>query len=1215
MKLLIGIKSVTSLLLCLALAAPAADQGRDEFLYARKLFEEGYYDLAAEQLDRCLRDFPGMTDAAEAQYLLGESHLRAGDPEKARAALLKAAIVYPQSPWAPEALFEVGVALEAMGRAGEAAQSYERVQGFYSGHRLAPEGLHRAAALYISAGDTTRAESVISLLIEKYPESEAADAGRLTRAAILASVGNHDAAEQYYEWVATRTTSDSLAAESWLQLGRYRRANWAFDRAAEALRKGIERAASSRQADAIRLELADLLTWQGSPDEALKTVSPLLTAKDRETLLAAKMEAGDAYYRRGEYQRALENYHAASDLPIGALKAAWTAEMLVSPETALERYKKLAPRDIPEAAAARLRAAILAAQQRRWDESARLWEAVVTRDGAADSSGRIGYEYLRARQRAGMSIAAAVDSLKKRAAGGMWSDEIAYLAYLEAVKATGAQPNALPPLPEEFFSNYPASPYLDSALAVYDFQLRQRHRSERLMERMAELSSRPLGKVTPVQWAMDWGDFYLDDFKDPVKSIDQFDRVRDDTTASAGAHLYALQRGTQAYLMLYEAALWERDRVGSTMYGDSVRSRLTQLKKANLDANAWTLLAAESFRLDIKTANGDSARSAAALKRGRELIRSPSAGVIPTDAILAYLYKAVNLDFLDSAAVRELIGIEEGAIPRTRSERLLSGLKYLEVPALAKMGRTSAAVDTARIVANNHPLTVCGAAAKLWLAENPALPAAERMVMLDDYCRNYPYLGDTVELDLLAAELLDSIGKPLESLAAWERAKAAADWGKPPLDILDIPDDAARLRRGTALLRAGRYEPAEQEIQALLNFNPGGKSAPAAFLALAQIKQGEGEPADAAASLDSLERRFPFAPETAEGLHLKSRLLMDAANYRAAQLAWRRLAGGNETPDSIAFYLAQDVVCFHRLNDQDGAKTAAAEYIKRFKDRTDLDQYKALFLLEKGRAYDRAHQYDDAQKQYRAVREDYRMTQWADDAAYSAALSLVSQGKTADGAKALQKFVDDYPDSKLKWDALLSLGLEAYRAERYPEAASALKQIWDSPEAQRSWKPAFEALVAVYKDSRFWDAALRLTREYLTRFPDTPDDIDRRMDIGWLYLQIGDWDEGIRQYRSLLPLADPEREAEVQYYIGEAFMAKSDFRTAILEFMKVKILGRKTKLDWGVTALYQSGQCYEKLDEKDNAARMYQKIISETGATSNYGRTAQQRLDAMKVSE
>ena len=230
-------------------------------------------------------------------------------------------------------------------------------------------------------------------------------------------------------------------------------------------------------------------------------------------------------------------------------------------------------------------------------------------------------------------------------------------------------------------------------------------------------------------------------------------------------------------------------------------------------------------------------------------------------------------------------------------------------------------------------------------------------------------------------------------------------------------------------------------------------------------------------------------------------------------------------------------------------------------------------------------------------------------------MSLLTQGKLKEGAAALDRFVEDYPDSELKWEALLSLGMAQYRVENYPEAAAALNRIWSSEDAGPAWKSAFEILITVYKDSRFWDAAIRLTREYLRRFPDTPDNIDRRMDIGWFYLQIGEWDEAVRQYRSLMPLADAECEAEVQFYIGEAHMAKGEWRTAILEFLKVRVLGRKTKLDWGVTAIYKAGICYEKLGESEGAARMYRRIIEERGPTSNYGRTAQNRLDALVSGE
>ena len=190
------ITAVVLIILLLPGSAQTSEPGQDEYLYARKLFDEKYYDLAAKQLERVLRDYPSISNADEAQYLLGEAYLKTDDFEHARAAFLRLAITYPKSPRAPESMFKVGVALEKAGQPANAAEAYARVQGFYPSNMYAPEGLKRAANIYLSIGDTLQAEFKMELMLEKYPNAEAADATRLYKALILVGRGDRELGRQ-----------------------------------------------------------------------------------------------------------------------------------------------------------------------------------------------------------------------------------------------------------------------------------------------------------------------------------------------------------------------------------------------------------------------------------------------------------------------------------------------------------------------------------------------------------------------------------------------------------------------------------------------------------------------------------------------------------------------------------------------------------------------------------------------------------------------------------------------------------------------------------------------------------------------------------------------------------------------------------------------------------------------------------------------------------
>ncbi|HCA78390.1 MAG TPA: hypothetical protein DEP53_01515, partial [Bacteroidetes bacterium] len=132
----------------------------------------------------------------------------------------------------------------------------------------------------------------------------------------------------------------------------------------------------------------------------------------------------------------------------------------------------------------------------------------------------------------------------------------------------------------------------------------------------------------------------------------------------------------------------------------------------------------------------------------------------------------------------------------------------------------------------------------------------------------------------------------------------------------------------------------------------------------------------------------------------------------------------------------------------------------------------------------------------------------------------------------------------------------------------------------------------------------------IERFPDDAELMTKRVDIGVLYQRLGYYDQSVVHLQSLLEGADADLEAEVRYYIGEAFFYKGDYQQAILEFLKVPYLvTKKTKADWTATSYYMAGQSYEKMSKFDQAVTMYKQIISRPGIDATFKTGAQREID------
>ncbi len=1210
-------KSVVTALLVSALVSSfqwliaAENPGTDDYLYARKLFEERYYDLAAEQLERCLRDFPSLTDADEAQFMLGEAYLRSGDPDRARAAFLRTAIVYPESPHAPEALFKVGESLESAGRNREAAQAYERVQGFYSGSELAPRAMAKASSLFMLAGDNLHADDLTNQLIEKYPDSPFSSMSRLDLANRLVEQGDYRAAIQFLNWVATRAGTDSLAAEAWVSLGRLYKRRFDLSSSRESYQTCIDRFPTLYPAAKARLELAGIENLRGSQDEARRVVAPLLASSTPELRFKALIVCGDAEYLRTNYEDALAFYDtAAAGSHEAMLKAAWTTELLGRRKSSLDRYIKLTSAPGSIGMSAKLRAAILSFDLGQPDRAAALWVRLLDDDKYRDTTGRAFLELARARADARLNgVSAAADSILRENRTSPFLDDALFLS-ARAASRKGDHQIALDRY-EILLKECPASPLCDSAESGIQFIQNFHLRGDKLIERMAELSSLPQNRTNPVRWALDWGDFYFDEFKDPVKATDQYDRVLDDILATTADRLYALRRSGIAYQLLAESTRREKDSFSWTMYSDSAHSRLTALSRLDPYGHQTLELSIRLIEFDASLAKSGYAAPHVIVARCEEIISKFGEDSLPSLTTAIYLESLLAAGKVSAKNIVALVAIAERGIKRTDNPRYIARLKYWEVDALLALGDETSALDTAAGIIRQYPMTRDAAQATLKLISSEKIPPVKRLDYLARYRQYYPYCVDVTKISLLEADLLDAVNRPIDALAARQRADAAAGWGRPKLDILEFPPIEIRLERAIAFRRAGQSALAAEELSIVLNSAPEGEYAPKALLELALVESGRQNPQGALLLLDSLALRHADSPASIQSKWFRPTLLMLLGNYREAENAYASLASSTDNQDSLYIYAVNQIVCQYRLDRLEDAKKTATDLYKRFKDRPDLDQAKARFALEKGNSLDRAKKFAEARENYLLVRDKFSQTAWADDAAYAYGQSFVKEGKYEDAVKALDIFVSDYPDSSLILDGLLSLGLAQNQLEKYSESVVSLKKVWDSRSDNRLWQQSFEALSSVYRNLRFFDAGIRLNRDYLVRFPEAPDALDRKMDIGQYYIELKEWDEAIRQYRPLLPFTDAEREAEIQYYLGEANLGKGDFRTAILEFLKVKVLGRKTKLDWGVTAIYQAGFCYEKLGDFEGAARMYLKIIEETGETSNYGRAARQKLESL----
>ncbi len=1250
-KILVLIQVIGCLCCCSSAFPQTNDSGQDDYLYARRLFDEGYFDLAAEQLERVLSDNPGMLNADEAQFLLGESLMLAGKIKDSRAAFLRVVILFPESPRAPEAMYNIGIALEKMEQFPEAVQAYRRVYSFYPQTSLTTESLRRALMISTKIEDRTEAELIGDLLIEKYPYSEAADQARLLKAKWQIELGNQLIARSYLERIAERSLLDSLASKAHLMLGRLFKENWEFDSADRAFRNAINSDSTCSSSNNARLELAELLNYRGLPDGALLVLQPLIKKQLGVFTQRAIMRAGDASYRKGNLVEAFQIY-SKSNLPESNLKTAWVAERLGYSQKALDKYLELSSSDLAESKPAKLRAAQLASSLSQSLLAEKLWTEISENADLYDPFGQTLYELSKTKltnlsEDSYEQLTTLIEKLHNEFPRSPYLDDVLYFK-ARAAENLGNYHDAKSAC-ELLIKLYPASPLSDSAQVTIDFLNRCRLRGDKLMERMAELSSKPMTSKNQADWSLDWGWFYLNDFKDPVKAIDQYDIIIEKAGWSVDGNkfkltpdgpkfdevLTAMTNSCDAYLRLYQIGVREQDSVAIEMYRDSTHVRMKNLEKMmpipDVKLHLRPLISATDLSIAV-----DREAILLELKNARETMiwlrkeQSESSFWISN-----CLRTITNHSLVDSAIISDWFDFSEIGLVSTKNVKEIAAIKWFQVQVLESpfyvdtlqynivfdgvltppYPLRSTAEEQAQEIFKNWRQTPGAYDAARWLIEHSSLEANDKLQQLEKIESDYYYLIEPETIYRAKSSIFDSLGRHLEALNYQMLADEYANWGRPQLDILAIPSSEERYYLARAYLKSDSLYLSALEYRILLNMDPDGEYTAPALMDMASILATQDLTEVAIQYIDTLSTNFPYSAAATMAEHIRPLLEFDLGRYSEAYQGFKSLRSQSLDQDSSYFYDTQMVICLYRQNLLELARKSAKELYRNYKDRVDLNGAKARFYLEKGKSLDRTKQFEEARKNYELIIKEYYLTQWVDDATYAMGLSYVTQNHFENGIKSLVRFSENYPESNLLPVVKFSLGMAYVRSEKYSEGISTLKQIWEGDGSSSLWIPVFKTLISLYRKMHFFDAGIKLTREYITRFPNAEDVFDRKMEIGQFYLQIGEWDEGVRHYRPLLQIADAEREAEIQYYIGEAYFNKGEFRTAILEFIKVPVLGRKTKLDWGVTALYQAAACYEKLGESEGAARMYRQIISETGETSNFGRAAQEKLDLIRFED
>ena len=1230
-------------LLCTSPAGVFAD-AEDEFSLARNLFRDaGDYATAAQLFGDFIRNHPAAPHLADARLMLAQSYGRTSRCEEAVVAYRNFYEIHPNHLEAAKARREQAACHEALGELSKAGSVYEEVQRLYSESEFAAESLLAAATNFVRAGDLTNGLRAYGKLLSAYDGHAAARRGRFRLAQLTFASGDPVAARELLAEISANSPASEEARDALLLAGRLELFLGRLGAAEERFKQLRTSFASSVHADSSRLDMAAHYMVRGQYDQAESAYGQAVASASNTAMQArAKLGQADALRAAGRHDKALTLYRdlmtQESAPPIReeahlgmAVSLGWLHQVGAAVS---ELFQLVSPSDAVPAPASAAALRELGALYRRQGDLAR---AISWLRRYLDEAERHGAEF--------PESAAEQDRTRLQLAevyGASGYHDEAVTLFGDLSRASGLQAEG----------QYGLATAYEGAgerrLAIREFvnflerfpghrrSLQVRNRVEYLsdfMVRDAEGLSRAVQQAwfdelagtarRQVRFDLASALRYHQDFKNAVRAWETYVSAYagDADTPEAQFYLadclYRLARqrlleGEEAKADSLRGVARQEDRILAGSTETSRWSRLAQLRQVE---RAAAEAASDSARYHIEEEGYTQILEAAA--------NDPAAVESRLRALLllgdARRKASVTHDTLRAAAIEAYQTLLRDGANHPLAERARFGLAVAALDG----GNPEGAIDSLTSLLQDIPGS--GLQPQILAVLSDALHKAgrapEAASRLGELLLAFPAFEGQRRAQEQLADIYLELGEHQRAIESFARLSESDPSGD--------ADGSLRRRLARAHDLAGHFELSLPVYDRLLDEGITGSDSVYIARGAALSRLGRTDEAiDAYRQVNSVGTLHSAASL------LVADLLFATGDYGAAAQAYSPLV-----EDAEASLVGRWVLSVYEQGRAAEAKRARDRFRKRFGK--DPQPWTFLFQLYQGRGLLASKEYDKAFDLFEKLENSVANTTLPPDglgsavalelaravadpggaAAYYAATTRWQQMRAApseEGAQLAVKmqgdFLNTHGDSPFAPGVRLRLGDFQTALGSHRPAAGAYRDVLDgtqSSDAQR--QEAIWKLFQCYERLTESDESLRIAKRLLAQFPQHPKQRSAELAVGIIYEETGRHSEAIDYLNQVLEWAEGNDAAEARYHIGRAYEKHGDYRRAIQTYYEVSYHGKEASTNWIISADFRRARCYEELGEPSQARSVYDKIIRTAGASSEFGRLAQERIDALYV--
>lgn len=1204
------IKKILSVfLLALLISQPLRAQQKsenDDFSYALKLYNEKFYDLAAQQFSRFVNNYPASNMRPEAGYYTGMSFYELADYENARIEFQSVAVDFPNHKRAADSWYKIGECYLQMNNRAEAARAFETVKILHPAHNMAAESTLRAGELYQQIKQYEKAEQLYTLIQNRYLESSAYFPAVLAHASLDIDRTLYGRAEDKLKKVIESSSDAVLIARAHYLAGELNSRKGFLTKASSHLDQIVKKYPSSEYYVPASLTLARILMQENNYSGArsiLIDAQKKASSPKHKYLLSEKL--GDTYYLPGQFALAINNYEAS---------AADDSDSLF--------------------VVRKLKSALA------WKKQGNTGKVIdVLRDLVLDQKFQPYPGYPEVKQfyfdqlLEKKDYAAGVSQLYKlRLISDFSSGDKALLARF--LQYSGDWAAVIKELEPGIYSEggFPEKDDFIMQVALAYHKLGKSEESARYYNKMlrefapSELSEEARIRLTNLE------NYFL---IDQSIGINQLTMLLGDIISQKdrGEMQYKLARIYYQNLKDYPGALAQfqaalnlpsnAGRLGDIHYYIGMCYRRLGEREGLKESEIKDYLARSKESLSLAMENISTASEPDLVSW--EFV---SLGIQVDDPTVDKQsgYYRMLIGKYPKSNYRENWHAEIARLAEQNDSTLVNGLEQYRI--LTEQFKSStrypeylykfadlnertghaATGDEYRLIASSYPSSAYAAQAmfKLAMLTEKEKRYSDANQLYDHLIKEYYYtdiarMGSVRRADvyLFSGQYQAAIDDYMSQVPSFPMDDMVLNGSS-----LNTAGAVLQYKLGHAYYNLKDWSQAREYLTNYLVSNPGSALSDQANFMLGDIYLTLNDPSSAITSFKKVNQ------ENAD-LYAKSRqkiadIYFEGGDYPSASAEYFALAGlVSDTPQEIQAQ-ARGIIAQIRAGKLSDADKSIDRFENKFKD---INTQLANFQYEMGEYYRINANFSQAIKKFERVIKSYSKTEYADDAEYALALTYITQNKQKEALDLLTGFSQKYSESDKLGAVFNTLGSIYFRSEKYESAMTSFKRGLDRATDPVLRQQVMSNLIKAYTFVNFWDAALALSRDYIESYPFAEDVVDKKILIGRAYVSLNQVDRAVEVLKETRLLADSEREPEIQFYIGDSYFRGGQYENAIAEFVKIPLLSRKTKLQWEASALYYAGQSYEKLGRIDEAVRMYQEIVKRPGIDIVLKKDAQKRIE------